>query len=60
MSLPIKVDKKAKLIAQHAQLVNAIARRSIMLRRLERELDEAIEALATVQAQLEAESATIN
>lgn len=51
---------KNKLIAQHAQIVNAIARKSITIRRLERELDDAIEALASLQAQIEAEDAVIN
>ncbi len=62
MSLPDKkiTDLKTKLITQHAQLVNAIARKAITLRRLERELDDATEALASIQAQIEAQDATIN
>lgn len=60
MSLPVKTDMKIKLIEQHKQVVNAIARKTITIRRLERELDDAIEALASLQAQIEAEDATIN
>ena len=61
-NLPIKRDPniKSKLIAQHGQIVSAIARKTITIRRLERELDDAIEALASLQAQIEAEDATIN
>lgn len=61
-NLPVKRNPniKTKLIAQHGQIVSAIARKSITIRRLERELDDAIEALASLQAQIEAEDATIN
>lgn len=62
MTIPAKRDKdmKSKLVVQHGQIVSAIARKSITIRRLERELDDAIEALASIQAQIEAEDATIN
>ena len=62
MNEPVKRDKeiKARLISQHTHIVNSIARKTITIRRLERELDDAIEALASVQAQIEAEDATIN
>jgi hypothetical protein len=62
VNLPAKRDPsiKSKLIAQHSQIVSAIARKTITIRRLERELDDAIEALASLQAQIEAEDATIN
>lgn len=56
----IDSSKKSRLITQHTQIVSAIARRSITIRRMQRELDEAIEALASIQAQIEAEDATIN
>lgn len=59
-----KTDKehttKSKLIERHALTVSAIARKAVTIRRLEREMDDAIEALATLQAQIEAEDATIN
>lgn len=59
-----KTDKepstKEKLIERHALTVSAIARKAVTIRRLEREMDDAIEALASLQAQIEAEDATIN
>lgn len=60
MSLPAKRDPaiKTKLIAQHAHTVSSIARKAVTIRRLERELDDAIEALASLQAQIEAEDST--
>ena len=62
MTLPVKRDPniKSKLIIQHGQLVSAIARKAITIRRLQQELDEAIEMLASLQAQIEAEDASIN
>lgn len=51
---------KSKLIAQHGQIVSSIARKAITIRRLEQELDDAIEALISLQAQIEAEDAIIN